>query len=424
MTQLNNLFTLIKNESLTSRIIMLILLLYPALLLTVKGSMGVMFFLLLVTSSVYLYRTRTTRTSPLWDDYSMAFAIAMASPVIAIFLSQAYHGEFRAQPYDWASRFLLAVPIFLALRQMNIRVLAVIQYGFPLGGLVAFITLLINNYEPEVHRFTSAPHINLIHFSDLALMLGFISLISIHWTRRDHFAIQGFKILGALAGFYMSVQTDQRGSLLTIPVFAIIYVALFHRKHLWSRLVLAFVALTIILAVSYTLRPVLKTKIEQVSQEITMYSLGNKDTSVGIRLQQWHAALYVFIENPLFGIGPNGFSKEADELKKKGLLTNLGLELSHGEMHSEIFKKGAELGVIGLISLAYIYFIPLAIFRRVNKTSATPEVRSACFMGSGLVLGFLIFGLTAEVFNLKMTAAFFALTLAVIMAAATNKHQS
>jgi hypothetical protein len=36
----------------------------------------------------------------------------------------------------------------------------------------------------------------------------------------------------------------------------------------------------------------------------------------------------------------------------------------------------------------------------------------------------LIFGLTAEVFNLKMTAAFFAFTLAVIMAAATNKHQN
>jgi O-antigen ligase len=41
-------------------------------------------------------------------------------------------------------------------------------------------------------------------------------------------------------------------------------------------------------------------------------------------------------------------------------------------------------------------------------------------MGICLVLGFFIFGLTVEIFNLKMTATFFAFTLAVLMAAATH----
>jgi O-antigen ligase len=44
-------------------------------------------------------------------------------------------------------------------------------------------------------------------------------------------------------------------------------------------------------------------------------------------------------------------------------------------------------------------------------------------MGICLVIGFFIFGLTVEIFNLKMTATFFAFTLAVLMAVAMH-HES
>jgi O-antigen ligase len=44
-------------------------------------------------------------------------------------------------------------------------------------------------------------------------------------------------------------------------------------------------------------------------------------------------------------------------------------------------------------------------------------------MGIFLVAGFFIFGLTVEIFNLKMTIAFFSLTLAVLSAIASNKSE-
>ena len=111
----------------------LILLSYPALLLTVQGGMSGMFILLLLISLYSLFRS--PKIAPHWDACAIAFALAMASPVIAIFLSQAYHGAFRAPPYDWAARFLFAIPIFLALRQMNLRSLSMLQYGIPVGVL-------------------------------------------------------------------------------------------------------------------------------------------------------------------------------------------------------------------------------------------------------------------------------------------------
>ena len=94
--------------------------------------------------------------------------------------------------------------------------------------------------------------------------------------------------------------------------------------------------------------------------------------------------------------------------------------MSDAEVHSEIFAKGAETGIFGLLSLLSIYIVPTAIFWQIAQTS-TQQTRRASFMGICLVAGFFIFGLTAEIFNLKMTASFFAMTLAILMAAATNK---
>jgi hypothetical protein len=44
-------------------------------------------------------------------------------------------------------------------------------------------------------------------------------------------------------------------------------------------------------------------------------------------------------------------------------------------------------------------------------------------MGIGLIVALFIFGLVNDIFNLKMTNAFFSLTLAVLMAMATNKSE-
>jgi O-antigen ligase len=61
------------------------------------------------------------------------------------------------------------------------------------------------------------------------------------------------------------------------------------------------------------------------------------------------------------------------------------------------------------------------LWRSLNARDAQTKV--AGLMGMALVSGFFIFGLTVEIFNLKMTAAFYALTLAVLMAAATNRNE-
>jgi len=399
---------------------MLVLLCYPMLLLTIKGGMNGLFFLLIITSFFYLFGTLKSTATSLWDGYSTAFAIAMASPILAVLLSQAYHGTFTAPPLDGPSRFLLAIPVFLALRQMEMSAITFLQYAFPLGALSALLNAVITHrdYLNDPINF-----VNHIHFGDLALMLGFLSLFSINWATRDSAPILILKICGLLAGLYLSVQSGARGGWAAAPVLMLIWWLSHNPKISWSKLAATILSIVLAAALVYALVGTVQHRLDMIYQDLADFHQGNKDTSIGIRLQLWQAACYLFAEHPVFGVGPDGFAQMMTSLSNSGMLTTEAARLGRGEVHNEILAKSVEFGVFGLLSIVSVYAVPLIIFMRSTR-SQVAQARTAAFMGICLVMGFFIFGLTVEIFNLKMTVAFYSFTVAVLLAAATHKTSS
>jgi O-antigen ligase len=420
MLSSNKFFAMLKSESILNRLIFLILLCYPSVMLTVRGGMGVLFFLLLIVSLVSLYQNRLPHSVSHWNKISIAFAITMASPVLAIFFSQAYHGQFSASPYDWASRFLLAIPIFLALRQTNTRALEVLQLSIPLGAIITLITLYFHHTQWTVGRYTTGVYFNLIHFSDVALILGFLSLFSINTGRGDHLSVMLFKFCGFLAGVYMSIQSGERGGWIAIPPLLLLWAVSYSRERFWLKLSIAALVIGCAALMSYLLVDLIHVRVDSILIDLNDFSHGNKDTSLGIRIQQWRTAIFLFSENPIFGVGPGGFLQAMPVLGQQGMISAEAARMGNAEIHSEIFAKGAETGLFGLLSLLSIYIVPTVIFWKATQSSEV-QSRRACFMGISLVAAFFVFGLTVEIFNLKMTAAFFSLTLAVLMATATNR---
>jgi len=418
MFQSNNFLTMLKSKSTSDNLIMLILFCYPTLLLTVRGSMGLLFGLALIISVVQLYHMRKFPSISHWDSGSIAFAFAMASPVAAIFLSQAYHGDFKAPPYDWASRFLLAIPIFLALRQANIRVITVLQYGLPLGAVIGVIALKAHPFDWG-GRYTTSSFFNLIHFSDTALMLGFLSLFSINWARKDHRLILVLKLCGFVAGLYMSIQSGERGGWVAIPLLLLLWGVAHSKTNLWLKFGAVILLVVSIAWLSYSTVDIVRNRVDLAFSDIHEYAHGNKDTSIGIRFQLYLAAIHLFIEHPFFGVGPGEFAKFMPELNANGMLTPIAAGLGTSEVHNEILHKCAEMGLLGLISILSIYLVPSYLFWRSIKSKQS-SISAAGLMGICLVFGFFIFGLTVELFDLKMTATFFAFTLAILMAAASH----
>jgi O-antigen ligase len=398
----------VSNNIVINRIVMLILLSYPMLLLTVQGGMNGLLFLLLITSLFYLFRTQKSPTTRLWDSYSISFAIAMASPILAVFLSEAYHGVFSAPPFDGPSRFLFAIPVFLALRQSEMRIITFLQYGLPLRAISALFGAMFAWRKWEIdHSY----FVNSIHFGDLALMLGFLSLFSINWEERDQVPVLILKICGFLVGMYLSAQSDARGGWVAFPVLLFIWWLSHNPKNSWPKRMVAILLILLVALLGYVLIGMVQHRMDLIYQDFADFHQGSKDTSIGIRLQLWQAACYLFSEHPIFGAGPGGFAQ---------MLTPIAGSFGRGEVHNEILAKAAGLGVFGLLSIFSVYAVPLIIFIRSTRSKVSQE-KSAAFMGICLVTGFFIFGLTVEIFNLKMTDAFYSLTVAVLLAAATHK---
>ena len=106
-----------------------------------------------------------------------------------------------------------------------------------------------------------------------------------------------------------------------------------------------------------------------------------------------------------------------------GKITSIAAELGRGEVHNDILKKTADMGMFGLIAILAVYLVPFNLFRKASKSDSM-RIKRAGLMGMVFVSAFMVFGLTAEVLNLSMTIAFYSFTVAVLLAYCYNIHHA
>lgn len=407
----------LKIASVENLLISTLLFTYPLLALVVRGWVGKLFFLLLVLSIFSLVRSPAFDRST-WDVNAVLFAVAMASATLAVILSQAYHHDFKLTPYDEASRLLFAVPIYLAIRMGNFGMTNFLHYAFPLGAIIALVTVGLDPNPPAAGRLGSY-FLNVIHFGDLALMLGFLSLFSIDLGQKNSLFSVLVKLTGLFAGLYLSIQSGSRGGWLAVPVLSVIWILFANNLKVLTRVLAASAVTVLLIIVGYFFVDTINQRIIEVYRDLAAFHHGNEDTSVGLRLQIWQGAITVFKENLLFGAGTEGYRQWMLLLSKSGSITSLAGEFAVAEVHNQILSYAVRYGIVGLVSISAVYFVPLVLFARTLRTSGGQK-RLAGLMGICAVTGFLVFGMSVEIFNLKNTITFYSLTLACLFAVATQ----
>jgi O-antigen ligase len=264
--------------------------------------------------------------------------------------------------------------------------------------------------------------LNLIHFGNLALIVGLVAGLSINWDRKDRAVVIALKILALLAGVWISIASGTRGGWIAIPAIALVW-ALLQRRHISQRLMaLATVVLVAAILIIYALAAPVHERINALAFELRAFEQ-LKDTSTGLRIQIWAAALHLFAQYPIFGVGPDRFAEHIPALAHAGYLTPTAMEFGRAEVHNEILNRAVTLGVFGLASILLIYLVPFILFLRAARAPSKVH-RTAALLGACFVTGFFVFGLTVEIFNLKTTATFYSLTVAVLLAIATNRAET
>lgn len=298
------------------------------------------------------------------------------------------------------------------LRDFPLSVARAIEYGFPFGTFAALLTSI---FFPSVYwQLQGTYFVDPAQFGGATLILGFLSAGTINWTRHDPVPVMALKVSALVVGIYCGVHSSERGVWMAIPVLAIILIR--HRVSMkYGTLVVALATIALGLA-SYWLSPEFHDRIAATQEEITKIASGNLETSAGFRLQMWDAGFKLVRENPIAGVGPDSVSDALRSLARRGWMTPTALQAGLSQLHNEILANTVRLGLLGLVSILAVYFVPAFLF--VKATASTDRfVQQAAHLGVLFVFGYFILGLTIETFNIKMFASFYAGTIAMLVGA-------
>lgn len=391
---------------------------YPSVTLLIHGGASALLICAALISLIMLvckYQAHLARTSiPLMK----VMCVALATPVIATLIGEIWHQKFLFSALDAPSRFLIVIPLFLMMTQLPGYVLKWADLSFTMGAIAALsvIWILPGNTPDRL----SSQFLNAIHFGDIALLLGMLSILSVNWWHRDHVAIRMLKYIGFITGITASILSGSRGGWLAIPVvipFMLYARAGTQTTKYW---VILLGSIIISFASLYLLSDSLQERITMIWVDLAAYMQGNHDTSIGIRLQLYQAALILIGEAPFFGLGAEGLAHGLEKLVALGQLTPLAAELGRGEMHNQLLAYMVNSGIIGGLALLAIYFVPALFFWR-HRQASHANTRRTALMGLVTVIAFSVFGLTVETFNLKMTVSFY-VTLIATFAGITAHH--
>ncbi|QEI07451.1 O-antigen ligase family protein [Pigmentiphaga aceris] len=391
--------------------------LLPALTLTIRGSANRILLVLLLCAAiaaVVSHRTPDARFGALARRYWALYA-AMTSLLVAAAVSTLAWGERDMSVLDTPTRVAVFGLVFFAVMGAPRKLLKQFQWGCVIGAIAAALMLAVALQANGGERPLQVGFTNLLAFSNIALLLGLFSFLSISWSNWQSNAGKLcvlVKIGAGTAGLLASYASGSRGGWLALPVMALVLLVQYRGS--WRIKVLALLLVVTAVLSAYHFNPKVQMRTAAAHTEITEYLDGkNLDSSVGTRLQLWNAAWLTFTQHPLIGVSRQNYKQTMSELAQRGVLTPTAAAFGHS--HNELMFNLATLGLLGVASMLSIWLVPAVVFASAAR-SMNPDKRIAGTMGLFLTLGFMVFGLTEVMFTVSMVAAFYTVVAATLLA--------
>ncbi len=396
--------------------------LFPLLYMTYRGWTNRWLVALFVLALVFsIFRWKLIKTE-LGDRFSQLLILTLASPFLAILLSQLLRNDININAYDGPLRFLLAGLIFLYLKHKRIDFLYLFQYIAPISLLIAVGVIF---YYPETSNYWGGRYasyfVDPLTFGGYALVIGFTCLFLLN-IKKDTLFLSALKLMGFACGLFLSIGSGSRSGWMAIPFVLGLWIFI-NRKN--TKLVIN-VSLILIsaLVIALFVNESLQQRILSIFQEIFAWMTNRTEKeqgSGGIRLNMWKISIILFLESPFYGYGSvENFKHLLNEPMIKNHISEIAISSIGNGPHNEILALMLRAGLFGLISGLLLFLAPLYIF--IKKLKANSKNISAQ-VGICFVLCILICSLSIEVFNLKYTTSFYALMLACLGAQALSFDQ-
>jgi O-antigen ligase len=392
----------------------LLLFLAPAVNLIWRGGSGYCFFALL---AIALYTAvRNWRVEGYFSDLRKYpwYVAAMFGILVAVVVQQIVYGMWLPRQYDAISRFALAVPIFLMLRQMPTRYFRALGWGCAAGALILGALAL---WQRPTGGWTDADRLNnyytnAIPYGDTALLMAFLSVFTIGWDGKHRKVAAVIKVAALVAGGFSSYSSGTRGGWVAIPAFLVLLAVQYGWFTNVKRLLVSSIVV-VTAAAALLSTPRIEQRIHDFFADVTQLSEGDPITSTGIRLELWRASVRLYRDHPVYGVGKGLLRNSMVDLAKKGFMPE---PIVNERSHSDFFSTIAEIGSVGVVVLFIFYYGSTVYFWR-RRSSVDPVIRTAAWSGLALSASTIIFGLTIDVLAPTMVTVLVALFTATFLAA-------
>jgi O-antigen ligase len=259
--------------------------------------------------------------------------------------------------FDNPSRLILILPVFVLMA--NIRLSPVwLCLGILLSACIFGGTAIYQSHFLGISRANGwitelrSP----ITFGNAALLFSVLSLATYPRIKSEI----GFKlaslivILAASLAAYASLLSGTRGGWISVPLLLISVLFADHKRPLLGKLLLLLLGLGLLLVVYITIDSV-SGRIDHAWNELVRMAEYREFTggSVGTRLQMWWAALLMFFDAPISGVGLGNYHAAKQILIEQGIISSDIKRFTYA--HNEPFHYLAEMGLVGVISLLVFY---------------------------------------------------------------------
>lgn len=394
----------------------LLLFLFPLCYMVIQHWSNVFALLLFLTAVYGCFRTRKT----LFRDFTPScywICIALASPFVGTLLAGLLRGSWMFRELDSPSRFLLAIPVFLYIREKRLDVASIFEYALPLTLLINILAVTVfhltyHEYAPRFGTSASDPLI----FGDTSLILGFMLLAVVAPQGAEPFYRRALKYGAYAMGLFLSLGSQSRSGWCAFPFLLLAYVILNWGDASKKRVALFFLLHLVFIAILFYLVPSLHARLLNWVYETSSYvNQTNLDTSEGLRLVIWKIALVLFQAHPWLGYGDShNFYPFLTQSNITSFASPAAIDTLHCcGPHNELLGNMLYTGVFGIIRVVLLFCVPFYIFVRYCQRAL--PISAAARMGLMYVLGLACTSVTIEVFTLKYSATFYAVMIAALV---------
>ena len=388
-----------------------LLILFPILINSVK-ILGNMILLILVILGLYI--AIAEKKNPFKIQELKVFSWITVGYFFIMLLSILIADGFDARFVSLGRKahFLLAPLIALSIYQIDLpfkNILLALKAGLIIIGIVVMVQFLLGSSRPS-------GMINANIFGDIAVAMLFLSIVQVFNEKPKE---QIITFIAAIAGVVVIFLSGSRGSWLSFIILSITFILLVYKPFLMGNkknqlfLVLFF---SVLFGFIGTQTDAGK-KITNAVVNIQNWDNGDKTyTSSGIRMEMWESSLEAAKNSPWFGYGYRNSNKEVS----KYVDSHNHTVAAFTHLHNEYLTTLLAGGLLGLVSLLVMLFVPIVFFYKNLKNQKTYYYASA---GILLSIGYATFGFTHIAFGEEHVNAFYIFMLAYLLPRLIEKYE-